>query len=175
MKVIFVAGVHAVGKSTACNVLTEKLGIPNFRASQIIKGEQSSAVDESSKLVADVAENQRLLIQGVRKILEKGNLLLDGHFTMRRKSDGDIETIHVDVFRELQICGVLLYTDEPGEISKRMHARDGVLQPVEMLQSHQDAEVAHAKHVVATLAIPLVILQAFDMTGTESTIRNWIT
>lgn len=175
MKVILVAGIHAVGKSTACKVLTEKLGIPNYRASQIIKGEQSSAVDESSKHVADIAENQRLLIQGVRRILENGNLLLDGHFTMRRKSDGDIETIHVDVFRELQIGGVLLYTDEPEEISKRMQARDGVLQPVEMIRSHQDAEVTHAKHVVDTLAIPLVILQAFDMTGTENTIRSWTT
>lgn len=173
MKVIFVAGIHAVGKTTVCKLVSEEFGIPHFSASQIIKGEKSSAVDEKSKLVADVDDNQRLLIQGVSRILESGHFLLDGHFTMRRKSDGGIEVIHADVFRELHIGGVVLYTDHPAEISKRMHARDGVLQSVEMLKSHQDAEIAHAKHVAATLDVPLAILQAFDIAGTTSFIKNW--
>ena len=173
MKVIFVAGIHAVGKSTACQAISDKLGIPHFSASQIIKGERSSAVDEKSKLVADVDENQRLLIQGVSRILESGSFLLDGHFTMRRKSDGCIEAIHVDVFRKFKVGGVVLYTDHPEKISNRMHSRDGVLLPVDMLRSHQDEEIAHAKHVTATLSVPLVMLQAFDIVGTESAIRGW--
>lgn len=175
MKVIFVAGIHAVGKTTACKLVGEAFGIPHYSASQIIKGEKSTAVDEKSKLVADVDDNQKLLIQGVSRILEEGHFLLDGHFTMRRKSDGGIEVIHADVFRELHIGGVVLYTDHPAEISKRMHARDGVLQSVEMLKSHQDAEIAHATHVAATLDVPLAILQAFDIAGTASAIKIWIT
>lgn len=173
MTVLFVGGIHGVGKSTACKVVTEEFGIPHFSASQIIKGERSSAVDEKSKLVADIDENQRLLIQGVSKIIENGRFLLDGHFTMRRKSDGAIEVIHVDVFRELNVGAVVLFTDHPEEISKRMFTRDGVLQPVEMVRSHQVAEVTHAKHVTATLAVPLVILQAFDNVGTAKVIREW--
>jgi adenylate kinase len=173
MRIIFVAGIHGVGKTTGCKSVAEEFGIPHFSASQIIKGERSSAVDEMSKLVADVDDNQRLLIRGVLRVLERGRFLLDGHFTMRRKSDGGIEAIHVDVFRELNIGGVVLYTDHPEEISRRILARDGVSQPVDMLRSHQDAEVAHAKYVTATLSIPLVILQAFDIVGTTNAVREW--
>lgn len=173
MKVIFVAGIHAVGKSTTCKAISDEFGVPHYTSSQIIRDEKSSAVSANSKLVADVVDNQRLLIQGVSRILEGGRFLLDGHFTMRRKSDGGIEAIHVDVFRELRVGSVVLFTDHPEEISKRMHARDGVLQPVEMFRSHQDAEVAHAKHVATTLAVSLVILQAFDIEGMAKTIKDW--
>jgi len=175
MKVIFVAGIHAVGKSTTCMTISDDFGIPHFTASQIIHDEKSSAISEDSKLVADVIDNQRLLIQGVSRLLEGGRFLLDGHFTMRRKLDGGIEAIHVDVFRWLRVGSVVLFTDDPEEISKRMYNRDGVLQPVEMFQSHQDAEVAHAKHVATELAVPLVILHAFDTDGMAKAIKNWAT
>lgn len=172
MKVIFVAGIHAVGKSTVCKVVSDEFNIPHYTASQIIRDEKSSAVLANTKLVVDVADNQRLLIQGVSRLLECGHFLLDGHFTMRRKSDGDIEAIHVDVFRELGIGNIVIFTDNPEEIAKRMHARDGVSQSVEMLRSHQDAEVAHAKYVAASLDVPLVILQAFDVAGAANAIST---
>ena len=173
MKVIFVAGIHAVGKSTACKVVSGEFGIPHFTASQIIRDEKSSAVSANSKLVADVVDNQRLLIQGVSRRLEEGHFLLDGHFTMRRQSDGDIEAIHVDVFRELCVESVVLFTDHPEEIAKRMHTRDGVLHPVEMFRAHQEAEIAHAKHVANTLGLPIVSLQAFDTESMVNVIASW--
>lgn len=173
MTVIFVAGIHAVGKSTACKVVSGKFGIPHFTASQIIHDEKSSAVLANSKLVVDVADNQRLLIQGVARLIKSGHFVLDGHFTMRRKSDGNVEAIPVDVFRELRVESIVLFTDHAEEISKRMHARDGVLHPVEMFQSHQDAEIAHAKHVADTLGLPIVTLQAFDTDGMVSAMASW--
>ena len=173
MTVIFVAGIHAVGKSTACKAVSCKFGIPHFTASQIIRDEKSSAVLANSKLVVDVVDNQRLLIQGVARLIERGRFFLDGHFTMRRKSDGDIETIHVDVFRELHVESIVLFTDQAEEISKRMHARDGVSHSVELFQSHQDAEIAHAKHVADTLGLPIVTLQAFDTEGMVSAMTRW--
>ncbi|KXS31822.1 MAG: Uncharacterized protein AWT59_2038 [Candidatus Gallionella acididurans] len=173
MKVIFVAGIHAVGKSSACKAVSGKCGIPHFTASQIIRDEKSSAISEESKLVTDVVDNQRLLIQGVSRLLAGGHFLLDGHFTMRRKSDGCIETIHVDVFRELHVESIVLFIDEPEQIAKRMHARDGVSHPIELLQLHQDAEIAHAKHIATTLKLPLVILQAFDIESMASAMNGW--
>jgi len=175
MKVIFVAGIHGVGKTTGCKAVAEELGIPHYTASQVIKGEKASAVAEQSKLVADIDENQRLLIQGVSKLIEGGRFLLDGHFTIRRESDGDIEAVHVDVFRQLRIESIVTYTDAPSEIAKRMQLRDGVLTPIGLLQSHQDAEIAHAKHVAAELFVPLVMLQAFDIEGMKRAIvSGWV-
>lgn len=173
MKVVFVAGIHAVGKSSACKTVSDKLGIPHFTASQIIRDEKSSAVSAESKLVTDIAENQRLLVQGVSRLLKNGQFLLDGHFTMRRKSDGNIEPIHVDVFHNLRVGGILLFIDHPENISKRMHARDGVLHPIEILQSHQEAEIAHATYVANTLGLPMATLQAFDIKGMVKAINAW--
>ena len=42
MKVIFVAGIHAVGKSSACKFLSSETGIPHYTASQIIREEKAS-------------------------------------------------------------------------------------------------------------------------------------
>ncbi|PIQ25134.1 hypothetical protein COW64_16265 [bacterium (Candidatus Blackallbacteria) CG18_big_fil_WC_8_21_14_2_50_49_26] len=165
MKVIFVAGIHAVGKSSVCKSVSDELGIPHFTASQIIREEKSSAVAEGSKLVADVADNQRILIRGVSRLLEQGRFLLDGHFTMRRELDGGIEPIHADVFRDLRVGRVVIFVDDPEAIARRMHERDGVLHPVESFRSHQDAEIFHATHVAKTLGIPISILQAFDVSG----------
>ena len=174
MRVIFVAGIHAVGKSTACKLISDEFGMPHYSASQIIRDEKSSAVSADSKLVTDVSDNQRLLIQGVSRLLKDGRFFLDGHFTIRRKSDGGIEAIHVDVFRELRISSIVLFTDHPEGISNRMHDRDGVLHHVDMIRTHQDAEVAHASYVASTLNIPLVELRAFDIAGTKSVINNWL-
>lgn len=173
MKVIFVAGIHAVGKSTVCEVVSGKFGIPHFTASQIISDEKSSAVLANSKLVTDVIDNQRLLIQGVSRLLENERFLLDGHFTMRRKLDGGLEAIHVDVFRELHVESIVLFIDQAEEISKRMHARDGVLHPIELFQAHQEAEMAHAKHIADTLGLPIVTLQAFDTDGMMRAMARW--
>ncbi len=172
MKVIFVAGIHAVGKSTVCRSVSDELGIPHYTASQIIREEKSSAVAEGSKLVADVADNQRILIQGASRLLERGRFLLDGHFTMRRELDGGIEPIHADVFRDLRVGRVVLYVDDPEAIAKRMHDRDGVLHPVELFQSHQDAEISHARHVTNVLGLPMTILQAFDAEGMKGIVTE---
>jgi len=172
MKVIFVAGIHAVGKSTVCKSISHEMGIPHYTASQIIREEKSSAVSESSKLVTDVADNQRILIQGASRLLEQGRFLLDGHFTMRRKLDGGIEPIHADVFRDLRVGRVVVFIDDPEAIAKRMHERDGVLHPVEMFRSHQDAEMSHAKHVSETLGLPMTTLQAFDVNGMLALLSN---
>ncbi|ARO88760.1 AAA family ATPase [Nitrosospira lacus] len=175
MKVIFVAGIHGVGKTTGCMAVAEELGIPYYTASQIIKGEKASAVVEQSKLVADIDENQRLLIQGVSKLIKGGRFLLDGHFTIQRESDGGIQAVPVDIFRQLRIEGIVTYTDAPSKIAKRMQLRDGVLPSVGLLQAHQEAEIAHAKHVAAVLSVPLVVLQAFDTDGMkQAIISEWI-
>lgn len=173
MNVILVAGIHAVGKSTACKAISAEFCIPYYTASQIIQDEKSSAVLGNSKLVADVGGNQRLLIKGISRLVKGGGILLDGHLTLQRKSDGEIEAIQVDVFRELQISAIVVFTDDPTEIAKRMLARDEVVRSVAFLQTHQNAEVAHAKYVADMLEVPCVVIQAFDTEHFERTIRGW--
>lgn len=170
---IFVAGIHAVGKSTTCEFVSAELGIPHYTASQIIRGEKSAAVPAGSKLVDDVADNQRLLIQGISRLSATGIVLLDGHFTIQRKSDGAIEAIPVEVFREIQVSAVVVFTDDPVKIAERTFARDNAVLSLELLHSHQEAEVKQAKHVATTLGLPIVMLKAFDTETFANAIRGW--
>ncbi len=174
MKVIFVAGIHAVGKSAMCEVVSKELEIPYYTASQIISTEKSSAISKGSKLVANVTDNQNLLIKGVSKILGNKDFLLDGHFTIRRQGDREIERIDVEVFSALHLAGILVITDDPLQISMRMKIRDGIALPLDQIASHQTAELTHAKAVASFLHIPCAELQAFDYEGMKITIKNWL-
>jgi adenylate kinase len=82
MKVILVAGVHGVGKSTKCREASQKLGIASYTASQIIKDEKASPIPTLVKYVEDLDENQRFLIQGISKLPDGECILLDGHLTL---------------------------------------------------------------------------------------------
>jgi adenylate kinase len=173
VSVIFVAGIHAVGKSTACELVSAEIGIPHYTASQIIRDEKSAVIPAGSKLLDDVAENQRLLIQGISRLSATGTILLDGHFTLRRKSDGAIEAIPVDIFREIQVSAVVVFTDDPVKIAERAFERDKAELSLESLHSHQEAEVKQAKHVATTLGLPIVMLKAFDTQTFANAIRGW--
>ena len=66
MGVIFVAGIHGVGKTTASNHAAGILCMGCYTASELIKLERASAIPTSGKAVADIDGNQMLLIRGVR-------------------------------------------------------------------------------------------------------------
>lgn len=168
------AGIHAVGKSATCEVVSQELGIPYYTASQIIASEKSSAISEASKLVADVADNQKLLINGVSKILGNRDFILDGHFTLRRQGDSKIELIDVEVFGALHLAGVVVITDDPLQISMRMKMRDGISLPLDQIVSHQTAELKHAKAIASLLHVPFAELQAFDYEGMKIVIKHWM-
>lgn len=173
MSIIMIGGIHGVGKSTACNLVTGELGIPAHTASQIIKDENASAVSTSSKLVANIANNQRVLIQGVAKLGSAGTMLLDGHFAVQRKADGGIEPIDKDVFRQLMVRAIIVLTDTPSAISERLLARDNVTPSPEVLQRLQEAEVGNAQHVASALHVPIAILSSGNIKAVIDVIKEW--
>lgn len=172
MNIIFIAGIHGVGKTTASQVMSKKLGIPHLSASNVIKEENSFAVNETSKLVANVKENQQLLINGLKKAAHNHWILLDGHFTMRRKSDGELENVPIEIFIDINVSAIVLYIDSPTDISDRLFARDQVRQSKESLHLHQENEITHAKYVATTLDIPLIVLPPCEVETAISQIRT---
>lgn len=163
MGVIFVAGVHAVGKTTLCKLAEQALGIAHYSASELIRIEKASAVPEQGKAVSEVDAPQRHLIRAVRRILPKhaGNILLDGHFSLLTAT-GEIETIDVDVFHALGVERVVVLHDQPSAIAARWSQRDGGPVDLDMIDAHQKEELRHARHVAGVLAISLAEIQAFD-------------
>jgi adenylate kinase len=173
MAVVFVAGVHGVGKTTTCRYVSDVLGITSYTASQIIRNGKISGVTDIEKTVADLDDNQRVLIDGVRHVLNmERRFLLDGHFTL--KTNRGIEAIPLRVFELLSICGIVIFTDDPLKIATRIGERDKTECPVEFVEVHQNAEVSHARFVAESLKIPLKILNAFDTRGLLAAIVPWI-
>lgn len=174
MGVIFVAGVHAVGKTTACIHAGSSLGIAHCSASELIKSERVGAITQGGKAVADIEGNQALLIQGVQKICQqhRGRIILDGHFTLL-KSDGEIEAVSVDVFRALSLEGIVVYHDEPEAIAERLKDRDKVVFDPVAINQHQRLELKQSYLVAADLNIPIEFLKAFDEAGLVRLLSEW--
>ena len=174
MGVIFVGGVYAVGKTTVCTHVAKSMSLAHYTASGLIKAERANAIPEQGKVVADIEDNQNLLIRGVQRVLveNNGRILLDGHFTLPNH-DGQIERIAIEVFKTLDIQGVVVFHDEPAAIAARFVARDGESRSTDVIAEHQRAELMHAQQVCDELCIPLMLLAAFDASGFTQTIEQW--
>jgi adenylate kinase len=169
--VIFVGGVHGVGKSTCCGQVAQLAGCLHFAASEIIRSERAHAIASAGKLVADVDGNQRLLIRGFRTLRQETGttpILLDGHFAMR-DGLGEIQPVSVDVFRSLEIDQVVCLVDDASAIAVRIRQRDGAAPANREIADLQDAELRHARLVAAALAVPFTLLQGGNV---ESFIRH---
>lgn len=165
---------HGVGKTTACGYAAKALNISHFSASQIIRDNNVSGYSDVEKIVVDLADNQRALIAGVRRILvSEHKILLDGHFALHTR-DG-VEEIPVRVFELLSITGIVLFTDDPKEIANRISQRDAIKYTTETVAIQQAAEIKHATHVAQKLSIPLITLKAFDAQGLVRAAANWLT
>ena len=167
MTVVFVGGVHGVGKSTCCAQVAQLAGCLHVTASEIIRRERSQAIASTGKLVADVDGNQRLLVRGFHALRSEAGstpILLDGHFAMR-DSLGDIQSVSIDVFRSLGIDRVVCLVDEPAAIAARISQRDGSAPANRELADLQDAELRHARLVATMLAVPFTLLQGGDVIG----------
>ncbi len=175
MGILFVGGVHGIGKSTCCQQVADRSGVFWFTASDLIKAESKSAIAEDSKRVLNPVENQELLICGIRKQIRAGHerILLDGHFTLL-KANGEVTAIELDVFRQLGLEGIVMFQDDPVSIFNRLRARDGQNLSIPRVKSHQDSEIEQGHLVASNLKIPIMVLDAFDADGLEkATNGHW--
>ena len=67
---IFISGVHGVGKSYFCNLLKERLGISAYTASQLIAEAKQSGFSPDKK-IADINQNQLYLLEAVDNLKAK--------------------------------------------------------------------------------------------------------
>ena len=163
MALIFIGGVHGVGKSSVCAEVATELGLRVHSASAVIRAERGKLNPDQGKTVVDVDANQRLLVQGVRRHVagSSGVQLLDGHFALRAAT-GNIECIGICVFEQIGIRHVVCFRDQPQSILERLALRDGYDGSLAAIADLQQAEIQHAKFVSRHLGVPVNILSAFD-------------
>lgn len=165
---IFISGVHGVGKSYFCNLVKEATDIECFSASTLIK-ERKKQGFSNDKLVADIDENQLHLLAAVNDLRNSfGEFLLDGHFCLLN-TKGMITRIPLDTFTTLKPEAIILLTEDPEIIAKRRQERDGVEHKASDIKVFQDEEVKYAKEISDLLNIPLKI--STGSSDAESTIE----
>lgn len=72
--IIFIGGIHGVGKGTICEDISTKTDLIHITASEILKWEEIS--DNDNKLVKNIVSTQDRLIKGLKNLIEKEKLYL---------------------------------------------------------------------------------------------------
>ena len=160
MSLIFLAGVHGVGKGFLGTPVAKAFGISHFTASQLIREEKGLATWGADKKTSALDDNQQALIRAVRqKRLIHPSILLDGHFVLRNEQ-GILTPLETTVFRELRLTGVILLTEESNIIASRLAMRDRGETDVYAISELAKAELEHARAVCHELGLPLTVIHA---------------
>jgi adenylate kinase len=163
VKVVFIGGIHGVGKSTLCERLARDHIVLHVKASQLLRDASSVAGVPRQKAVKDVASNQALLVARFADVLagcSAKTILLDGHFALK-ELDGTTEQIPVEVFAALRVSSIICLQDSPVAIAARLQARDGSAPTEADLAAFQDAELKHASDVSRALGVRIEVIDAF--------------
>lgn len=165
MGVIFVAGVHGVGKTTICKRVLPSLDIPFYTASDLIRSVNRELLSKD-KAVSNIDENQRALLHRLNELDCAGDtdIVLDGHFVL---IDGEnkFQPIDISFFREMNLVKIIVITDLSCEILRRINERDAVIYEETFVESYQEKEVDCAKNVGGVLDISVVFLKGYDIEG----------
>ena len=168
--IIFLAGVHGVGKTYLGSPAAASLKLPYATASSLIRAELGAANWNEQKRVQDSYRNQEALISAVSKMRKSDRrLVLDGHFVLR-DAVGKLAPLSVDVFRCLGIKGAILL-EAPADVVFRRLAERAAPQSLESIEELALAELQHSAQVCRELEIPLVQLHAPDEHQLRSAIQ----
>ena len=162
MSIIFLAGVHGVGKGYLGSLVADELKILHRTASQLIREEKGRDTWDKEKLVVDVEENQLALILAINRLCETNEtVLLDGHFVLRDK-DGKFVRIAQDVFAELNLAQVIVLSEDSHLIAERIKLRDGLAVTAASVAALAVEEESHAHDICRALGIKLTLLKSPD-------------
>ena len=153
---IFVSGIHGVGKSYFCKMITEKLGIVAYTASDLIAQEKAVCF-ANNKLNSDIEVNQQYLIQAIEKLRNSGKqFVLDGHFCLLN-SAGEVARVPRNTFTALKPETIILLMERPSVIAARRKKRDGIIVSEKEMHNFQTEEYAYAKEIAAEIGANLFV------------------
>lgn len=154
--VIFVSGIHGVGKSYFCNIMKKRLDVESYSASQLIAARRNEGFSEN-KLVSDIDDNQDLLVEAIDELRKAGKeFILDGHLCLLNES-GEITRIPRNTYMLLKPDVIILLTEKPEIIADRRLKRDNICQDVSEIVEFQNEEECYAKEIAEQLGVSLVI------------------
>lgn len=170
-KILFLGGIHAVGKNVMSSSITQNTDIIHLTASELIRWSKISP-NGNNKEVEDVDEMQDRLITALRgTVAPSKKYILDGHFCLLQQG-GDISKVPFETFRAINPCAIAVLTEAPSIIRKRLSIRDNKEYPVEFIRSFQHEELSWAKEVATKLNIPFLVIHGNDAGAFQDFIRK---
>lgn len=161
MQILLVGGIHGVGKTSLCKELHAALRVEHITASALIK-RGSHSEGRAEKTVGDIGDNQKRLLRGLdEKRRTCSSLLLDGHFCLLN-GRGDIESIGMEVFRDIAPSAIALIEGDPEAVRQRLRERDGRDYSMELIGEFARRERDHATAVSEGPKIPMLRFRAGD-------------
>lgn len=162
-KIIFIGGIHGVGKGYLCKNISSKYQIKHFSASDIIKWSEISNVRK--KTVKDFDYTQQRLLKGLKKtIKEEKHYILDGHYCLLN-SNNEPERINIKTFQLINPKILAVVIEDIEIIAERLSNRDNSKYTFELLKNMQEMEIEYALFLSKELHIPLIKIYKQEYTS----------
>jgi adenylate kinase len=153
---IFIAGIHGVGKTSFINRINKICQIEVYSASQLIADYKLKPFN-MDKRVEEISDNQIILRNVlIQKDLINKKVLLDGHFCLLDSNDR-IVRIPFETFVDLGLNAIVLLMEDVNIISLRRKSRDGIEIDKQLAKKFQNEELLFAKEVANRLGVPLFV------------------
>jgi adenylate kinase len=150
--IIFIGGIHGVGKGTICKEIALKTDIVHLSSSQILKWEEIS--DSDNKLVKNITSTQDRLIKGLKNLMKKDKkYILDGHFCLLNSKEVPTR-IDEETFDQINPRAIAILIDDVVKIAVRLEVRDGKTYNIKILNELQQMEIQYAKYLSDKYSIP---------------------
>ncbi|KQT42612.1 MULTISPECIES: ATP-binding protein [unclassified Methylophilus] len=170
--IIFVAGIHGVGKSYLCKAYSENEheNAIHSSASQLIKQQLKVENWGADKYVSDIDRNQTALLEALKRFQGNELLLLDGHFVLL-KSANEFECVPENIFVQAKFSACILIETDLPTVTERLMNRDGISAEVD-LDLFFSKERARAEYICKKIEIPLIKLNSPSQKDFNEAVNN---
>jgi adenylate kinase len=159
-KIIFVGGIHGVGKSTFSNSLASRINARHFSASDLILMIKKVKITKN-KRVYDIHGDQDILLNAINENLKEGMLyIIDGHFCLINKN-GEISKVPEQTYKSISPMAIVMLYDEPSNIYDRLDKRDNEKYSFEFIKAFQEQELNYSKYIADNFGIPYISCNPF--------------
>lgn len=155
---IFLGGIHGVGKTYLCQKLKDIRNLNSYSASNLI-GDLKREWFTSNKKIIEIDQNQNFLIEAVKQLQENRTYLLDGHFCLLDK-EGIVTKIPINTFKILAPKSIIIVVNSVEQIAKYLMNRDKSSYDLKFLENFQKRELEYAIEISQLLNIPFFIHSA---------------